>query len=113
MAGNQSPGMNVSVRERLVEFDPHGNLAITAQEIWDLLGRDPKPAQSFYDVYVMQSGLDNMISAEALAAFRKQIDVFLEDKFTAFTSDDPLELNDGVNGAGPVVSNTPRTAVGG
>ncbi|MEZ5713630.1 MAG: methyl-accepting chemotaxis protein [Sphingobium sp.] len=88
MAGNQSPGMNVSVRERLVEFDPHGNLAITAQEIWDLLGRDPKPAQSFYDVYVMQSGLDNMISAEALAAFRKQIDVFLEDKFTAFTSDD-------------------------
>tara|TARA_R110000787_G_scaffold42556_3_gene104668 strand:- start:745 stop:2082 length:1338 start_codon:yes stop_codon:yes gene_type:complete len=88
MVQNWSQGVNIDVRERLAEFDPQDRLSETALEIWSLIKDDAQPADNFCDVYVSRSGLDTLISSEALATLRAEIARYMELKFTRFFARD-------------------------
>ncbi|MEZ5655499.1 MAG: methyl-accepting chemotaxis protein [Sphingobium sp.] len=72
------------MKSRLSEFDPRGTLADDARAIWTLVGDDCNAADSFFNAYVSHSGLDTIISLDALAALRSEIGRYLKLKYSAF-----------------------------
>ena len=75
------------MRERLAEFDPNGDLASGARELWEILGQDSSQiARSFVDCYLQRSGLDKKLSATAVQALRVESERYNLEKLTNFQS---------------------------
>ena len=83
MQAHDIQAATIDMPERLADFDPRGALAGNARQIWALL-HDPAPGESFYHTYVDRTGLDRLISQDALLALNAEIHRYLKLKFTAF-----------------------------
>ncbi|GLT01775.1 hypothetical protein GCM10007897_31730 [Sphingobium jiangsuense] len=80
-------GDHINIRERLEDFDADGSLADAAREIWTMIEQDGRPADNFYHAYAVRSGLHDRCPAESLRVVRAEIDRYLRQKFSAFSSD--------------------------
>jgi len=87
MPNDLTIGNHVNIRERLADFDPDGSLADTAREIWAMIEQDDRPADNFYHAYAIRSGLRDRSTSESLHFVRQEIDRYLRQKFSAFSSD--------------------------
>ena len=79
----QRAKVDVTMLERLKEFDPGDTLAEDCAAIYALLpdeGRDI--AQAFLDAYLVSTGLDSRLSTSAVASLRAEILRYMREKLT-------------------------------
>ncbi|MGK2912092.1 MAG: methyl-accepting chemotaxis protein [Sphingobium sp.] len=78
----------VTMQERLREFDPSGTLAADAAAILALLPDNGEgAAQTFFDAYMAQTSLRNILSPDAIAAFRREVSRYIREKLSDFRSE--------------------------
>lgn len=84
MPVNEAQSANIDMRERLAEFDPQARLAADARQIWAVTEQDSAAAHAFYSYYVGHSGLDAILSSDALMGLRAETERYMHVKFVAF-----------------------------
>lgn len=84
MSVNGTQSASIEMQDRLAEFDPQGRLAADARRIWAVTEQDSAAAHAFFAYYTRHSGLDRILSAEALAALRAETERYARVKFVAF-----------------------------
>ena len=76
---------DVTMQQRLGEFDPKGTLASDAALIFGLLPEAGEgAAQAFFDAYVNRTHLRTTLSADAQATLRAEIVTYVREKFSNF-----------------------------
>ncbi|CAN5306900.1 hypothetical protein BH10PSE12_BH10PSE12_31470 [soil metagenome] len=79
---------DVTMHERLKEFDPSGTLAADCAAIFTLLDDNGEAvAQAFFDTYTGNTGLVNRLSTQAIEALRAETRRYVREKFTNLNSD--------------------------
>ncbi len=84
MPVNEAHSASIDMRDRLAEFDPQGRLAADARHIWAVIEQDTAPARAFFSHYVGHSGLDALLSGDALDALKAETERYMHVKFVAF-----------------------------
>jgi methyl-accepting chemotaxis protein len=79
---------DVTMEERLKEFDPEGTLASNCATIFALLDDDGHEiSQAFFDTYLRLSGLSARLSPPALQALQEEVHRYVREKFTNLRSE--------------------------
>lgn len=86
MHGNVGTEVHIDMTDRLMDFDPQGELADLARHVWALIEADPAPVDSFFAVYTAKSGLNTRLSTRALTAIHAATHQYLKLKFLSFSS---------------------------
>ncbi|MDX3909044.1 MAG: methyl-accepting chemotaxis protein [Sphingobium sp.] len=79
---------DVSVQERLREFDAEGTLVRHAAEIFALLpDKGEAAAQTFFDIYVSKASLGSRLAPDVLHALRDEVSRYMREKLANFGSE--------------------------
>lgn len=79
---------DVTMQERLREFDPSGTLATDSAAIFVLLGDDGREvSRTFFETYTAHAGLKARLTAKALEALNAEVQRYIREKFTNITGE--------------------------